>query len=310
MAKAGTGALDMEQGGGLVRRSPVRPMEIPAFRAVMTIMFLTVALLLSTPANAKPVRVLSLNPCVDSILMHVADPGQIVAISHYSHDPRATSIPLRQALRFPVTSGTAEEVLAKRPDLVIAGPHVALPTIHALERLNIRLVQFNVPESVKESQAQIRELSALLRVPERGARLNARIDAALARSRPADRTLIPALIWQGGGMVPGKGTLAEELLRRTGFRNMSSAYGLRQWDVLPLEYLLARPPRVLFTAGSAEGKGDRMLSHPVLQRLSHRIAVRDYAPRLLHCAGPSIIAAVSRLSDVRRTIVKPARPDA
>ena len=33
---------------------------------------------------------------------------------------------------------------------------------------------------------------------------------------------------------------------------MSAAYGLKQWDVLPLEYLIARPPRVLLSVGAAE----------------------------------------------------------
>lgn len=264
--------------------------------------FALALLVLGSPAVAKPLRVVSLNPCADAVLMHIADPKQIAAISHYSHDPRATSISLDQALRFPATSGTAEEVLAKRPDLVIAGPHVALPTIHALERQNIRLMRINVPESVAQSQAQISEIAAALGVPRRGALLNAAIDSALDKARPNDRNPIPALIWQGGGMVPGRGTLAEELLRRTGFRNMSSAYGLRQWDILPLEHLLARPPRVLFSAGVAAGKRDRMLNHPAIRRLSHRIAVHDYAPRLLHCAGPSIIDAVARLSKVRRSL--------
>lgn len=259
-------------------------------------------LALATPATARPMRIVSLNPCADAVLMHVAAPRQIAAISHYSHDPRATSIPLRQALRFPVTSGTAEEVLARRPDLVIAGPHVALPTIHALERQKIALMRLSVPESVEQSKSQITEIATAIGAPQRGARLNAAIDAALRASRPGDKALIPALIWQGGGMVPGANTLADELLRRTGFRNMSSFYGLQQWDVLPLEHLLARPPRVLFSAGGAAGRRDRMLNHPAIRRLSHRIAIRDYAPRLLHCAGPSMIDAVMRLSQVRRAL--------
>ena len=265
------------------------------------------ALLLTAPAAAAPPkRIVSLNPCIDAVLMRIVEPRRIAAISHYSHDPRATSIPLSQALRFPVTSGTAEEVLAMRPDLVLAGPHVALSTIHALERQNIRLLRLAVPESVKESKAQITELSTVLNVPQRGRRLNAQIDAALAHARPQDKQFVPALIWQGGGMVPGAHTLADELLRRTGFRNMSSVYGLQQWDVLPLEHLLARPPRVLFSAGGAAGDRDRMLSHPAIRHLSYRIAVREYAPRLLHCAGPSMIDAVTRLSEVRRSLK--ARP--
>ena len=38
--------------------------------------------------------------------------------------------------------------------------------------------------------------------------------------------------------------------------------------------------------------------------LARRIAIRDYAPRLLHCAGPTIIDAVARLSTVRRGLVR------
>ena len=34
----------------------------------------------------------------------------------------------------------------------------------------------------------------------------------------------------------------------------------------------------------------------------HRIVISDYAPRLLHCAGPSMIDAVKRLSQVRKSL--------
>jgi len=81
-------------------------------------------------AAASP-RVVSLNPCVDAVLMQVADPAQIAAISHYSQDPAATSIPLALARRFKATSETAEEVVALAPDLVITGEHVAPSTIAA-----------------------------------------------------------------------------------------------------------------------------------------------------------------------------------
>ena len=40
----------------------------------------------------EPRRVVSLNPCLDVILVHVADRAQIAAISHYSHEPSSSSI--------------------------------------------------------------------------------------------------------------------------------------------------------------------------------------------------------------------------
>src|SRR3546814_17598741 len=108
----------------------------------------------SVAAAAKPQRIVSLNPCVDAVLMRIADPGQIAAISQYSLDPQATSIPIEQARHLAATSGTAEEVLAKRPDLVIAGPHVAPTPLPLLQSLGTRHMQFTVPTRVSESRTE------------------------------------------------------------------------------------------------------------------------------------------------------------
>src|SRR5262245_31438415 len=189
---------------------------------------------------AAPPRIVSINPCIDAVLMQVARPEQILAISHYSQDPAATTIPLEVAKRFRITSGTAEEVVALAPDLVMSGPHVAPSTIFALERMHVRIRKYRVPESVEESEKQIREIAAAVAAPERADGLIASINAAIAAARPrGDERRIPALIWQGGGMVPGTGTLADQLLNLTGYENYSARYGLAKWDVLPLEYLIS-----------------------------------------------------------------------
>jgi iron complex transport system substrate-binding protein len=261
---------------------------------------LALVALIAAPVGAAPRRIVSINPCVDAILMHVADAGQIAGISHYSKAARSSSITPAQAARFTATSGTAEEVVALAPDLVIAGAHVDPATIAALKRLDIALLQLGVADTVAQSQAQIARVAAAVGHPARGARLNARIAAAVATAQPAGPP-VPALIWQGGGLVPGGGTLADELLRSTGFRNLSGDYGLKQWDVLPLEHLVARPPRLLFTVGNRSGS-DRVLGHPVLKPLAGQVAVRPFPERLLFCAGPTIIDAVAQLAAARASL--------
>jgi iron complex transport system substrate-binding protein len=252
--------------------------------------------------QAIPTRIVSMNPCADGILLDLARAEQIAAISHYSQDPASTSLPLRQAMRFAATGDTAEQVIALNPDLVIAGSHVSLPTVMALRRLGIPLLQLPVPQSLDENARQITQIAEAVGARQRGRALNARITQALERARPADGTrAVPALIWQEGGMVPGTGTLADELLTRTGFTNLSASYGLAQWDVMPLENLLARPPALLLTDRSKQGGAQaRMLHHPAVAALGKRIAVKDFAPRLLHCAGPTLIEAAARLAAVRR----------
>lgn len=253
----------------------------------------------------KPMRIVSMNPCVDTILMEVADPKQIAAISHYSQDQRATSVPLKWAMLYPIVSGAAEDVVAADPDLVIAGPHVSIQTIAALKRLGIPLMQVAVPETVAQSQTQISDIAVRIGNREQGAKLNARIDAAMADAR-WNTPPITALIWQGSGLVPGKGTLADELLTRTGFRNLSSTLGLKKWDILPIEGLLSQPPAILLAGRADMGAGDadanRMLSHPVFRKTGTNIKVAHYPSSLLHCGGPVIIQSVARLAEVRRSL--------
>ena len=262
------------------------------------------ALAAGAEATPRP-RILSMNPCVDAVLVRVADPDQIVGISHYSQDPDATSIPLDLARRFHATSGTAEEIVAVLPDRVIAGPHVSPSTIHVLERMNINLTKLRVPETVAASEQEIREIAAVVGAPERGEALVAEIERAIAAARPRGDKQLSAVIWQGGGMVPGGGSLADELLRLTGFRNASVSYGLKKWDVLPLEYLVASPPDVVLSVGTGEAGRDRMLGHPVVRKLATHVAFRTYPFRLLSCGGPTIIEAVGHLAAIRRELGAP-----
>ena len=257
------------------------------------------------PFGPNPARIVSMNPCVDAVLREVAAPRQIASISHYSHDPRATSVPLDWARAYPANNGSAEDVIAAEPDLVIAGPHVAIQTVAALQRLGIPLMQVPVPQSVAESKAQIAQIAQRIGRPSQGDAANARIDTALTNAQWTGKPA-SALIWQGGGLVPGKGTLADELLSRSGFVNASASLGLGQWDVLPLEGLLMSPPQVVLSGDENMDSGgadaNRMLSHPALRKAGNRIELASFPSNLLHCGGPVIVPALARLAQVRREV--------
>jgi len=87
--------------------------------------------------------------------------------------------------------------------------------------MHVHLTKFKVAETVAESEAHVRQIAGIVGEPARGEALVAQIEQALEAARPHDGMRVPALIWQGGGLVPGGGTLAAELLQRTGFRNLS-----------------------------------------------------------------------------------------
>jgi iron complex transport system substrate-binding protein len=246
------------------------------------------------PSGGAYPTIVSLNPCTDAILAEVADPAQILAISHYSHDPRATSMPPAQARGFRATGGTVEEVLALDPDFVVAGAFLPPATAQAFVRLGIRVETFGIASSVAESHAQVRRLAALTKQPQRGEELVARTDAALAATRHSGPP-VTALLWQAGGIVPGQDALVARLMAHIGFASHSAARGLGQGAYLPLEHVLADPPQVVLAAGA-----ERMLSHPALRALQGT-RYEPLDPSLLYCAGPTIIRAVERLAQVRRS---------
>ncbi len=245
-----------------------------------------------TRSDERP-SIVSLNPCTDAILAEVAAPGQLLAISHYSKDPRASSMEPEQTARFAATGGTVEEVLALDPDVVVAGSFLAPATRAALEDLGMRVVTFGSIATVEESEQQVRDLAALAGDMAAGETLVARIEAALTRAAPHDGKQVSAVLWQPGGIVPGEAALVSDLLRRTGFASHSAARGMGQSDYLALEEVLADPPELLLIAGSESGQ-----RHPVLDQLPG-MKRASFDTSLLYCGGPTIIRAAERLARLR-----------
>ncbi|HSG34762.1 MAG TPA: ABC transporter substrate-binding protein [Sphingomonadaceae bacterium] len=247
----------------------------------------------SGDGGAAHPTIVSLNPCSDAILTELAVPGQLLAISHYSHDPRASSMDLAEARHFPVTGGTVEEVLALAPDVVVAGSFLQPATRNAFERFGIKVATFAPATNVGESLAQVRELAAIAGQPAQGEALVGRIENALAQAAPS-ATLGPieTLVWQQGGIVAGQESLMADLLARTGFANHAAAQGLGQGAYLPLEALLAEPPQLVLATGD-----DRSLAHPALRGL-RGVRYERLDPALLYCGGPTIIRTAGRLAEI------------
>ena len=70
------------------------------------------------PATELP-RIASMNVCTDQLLLTLADPEQILGLSRYSRD-RFQSWAADDARRYRILSGSAEDILVIRPDVVVA----------------------------------------------------------------------------------------------------------------------------------------------------------------------------------------------
>ena len=97
------------------------PKRERVLRAVAAILMIAGCLGLQATAQAAELpRIASINVCTDQLLMALADPAQILGLSPYARDP-SLSWDAAKASQFPKLSGTAEDVLVLKPDLVVAG---------------------------------------------------------------------------------------------------------------------------------------------------------------------------------------------
>ncbi len=249
----------------------------------------------------------SLNPCLDAILVDLMSPilddDRILALSHYSRDPSSSSLDVQEARWFATTGGTAEEIIALSPDIVLASTFLPPATRSALERAGLRVETFASPASVEESAAQIERLGALAGKEFEAAGLARSIqrplwppfydlpDPPLEGSKPGPDPSL--LLWQPGQIVAGQNTLIAQLIQEEGFASHAGERGLDQADHVTLEQVMSDPPDVLLVAGDSAGQ-----RHPALEKLGD-MRVHAFDPGLFFCGGPSVNEAREELSELR-----------
>ncbi len=262
-------------------------------------------LLVTAPAIAAPQRIVSLGPCLDTDVIHLADRAQIAALSHWAADPNASTIS-EMAKGLPITRETAEEVILFRPDLVLASRHSSLATRNALSRLNVHTELFTEPQTVEESLAQVRRIALLVGHEDRGEEMVARIQQALtAAAPPPGARPVTAIIFQRFGFSTGARSLVGEMIQRTGFINVAARYGLKSWGYIPLEPVIADPPEALLAGAVVEGMptwADRVLRHPALAAVGPRMKRITFPDTLFNCGGPVLIQAAQVMAAGRRSI--------
>ena len=246
----------------------------------------------SAPAG----RIVSTNPCADAILVGLVPASRIAAISHYSHDPVAGSLPMAVARRFRATAGTAEEVIALRPSLVLTSSFTPIATREAYKRAGLKTLVLGSPTSITASEAQVMEIARAVGAGAQGRAVVAKIDEAVRGAAATSRSKPAALLYIGGDLANGSGTLLNEMMTVAGFINAAASYGLAYTGTLPAETIVAHPPAIVI---APPGYGRAATLRRALLKHTPEAA---FDRRLVNCGGPSIVPALARLAAIRETL--------
>jgi iron complex transport system substrate-binding protein len=265
------------------------------------------AALFATPlraeAPAKPQRIVSLNVCVDQLLLLIVDRRRIAALTQFATDRDWSNMP-KEARGFRTTHGRAEEVLPLMPDLVIGGEYSAPDTIALLRRVGQRVEVMRLANSIEDVRNGMRWLGGVVGEPDAADALVADLDrrlAAVARAVPPGPRPVLAF-YNTSGYTAEPGTLADDVIRLAGFDNLAGRFGLRIGGRLNLEQIATARIDALIAIDTAETSASRAVEtvqHPALARLAASKPFAAIPGRLWTCETPFVAEAAERLARLR-----------
>jgi len=253
---------------------------------------------------AKPQRIVSLNVCVDQLLLLLVDRRRIAALTQFAVDRDWSNMP-REAAGFRVTHGRAEEVLPLMPDLVIGGEYSAPETIALLRRLGQRVEVMRLASSIEGVRAGMRWMGALVGEAQKAEAMVADFDRRLTAVRagiaPSPRPVLA--FYNTSGYTAEPGTLADDVIRAAGFENLAGHMKLPLGGRLNLELLLMQRIDALIvvdTEGTSASRAVETAAHPVLARMARAKPYAAIPGRLWTCETPFVAEAAERLAALRR----------
>ena len=203
-----------------------------------------ILLILLTGALAfagAPKRVVSQTVGTDEMLMALADPGQIAALSVLARDPDYCSDASAAAKLPQLSASDAEAILSFHPDLVLMASYSKPETVAQVRRAGVAVILMDRFDSFDDTCADLREIGRAVGHEERAealiANMKARVAALEARLRGVAPTRL--LAPSSYGYIAGSGTTFDDLCQRAGALNVAAEAGYKGHAPIPAEKILA-----------------------------------------------------------------------
>lgn len=220
----------------------------------MRLTILLLAWLLSAPLYAgPPQRIVSLDLCMDWMLVHYVPAPRITALS-----PMQRQYPVGWiGSNWPTHDGSLEAVYALNPDRILVGQYAATLLRERLKALKQPVVMLPLPLNLAEVNQYERAFLRAVGLPESLASV---APEPMPRPKRAQRLLLLG----ANGIGTGRGTFEDEILQRAGWDNYLNESGYVSLD---LEQIASDPPdAILWSAPDHQALANRFAEHPALRR--------------------------------------------
>jgi iron complex transport system substrate-binding protein len=256
-----------------------------------------------------PQRVVSLQPSVTSTLDRLGVLDRVVACTKYCVDVCPSLGDDKKLLVADSWTAKSAEILAAKPDLVIASVPYQLEAVAEIMKAGIPFIGF-APHSLADVYGDIAKLAGIMGVPERGEALitgmHRQIETVREQTRNIPRPLVYCEEW-GKPLIHSQGWVAE-LVEAAGGRFLGTPGAHTDASVIR-----AVDPEVIIAAWC--GAGDRVPLEKIIPardwqqtkaaRSGHVYCIND---EFLNTPGPSLIDGLHALAAAIHSEIYSAAP--
>lgn len=248
-------------------------------------------ILTSGAAEARPLRVMSLDQCADQYVLALA-PELDLALSPRADDPDAWL--RREAVGRRRVRPTLEAAIGFNPDVVVRYWGGEPRLLAALERRGVRVVTLKDATDFDGVRGNIRDVARALDRPARGEAALNHMQARLDHAR-TDRSRGTALYLTSGGFTAGAGTLVDAILTAAGYANAASP----GFGAVSVERIALEPPTRFILAFFEQTRADwrGVGRHPVVRKAAQGRTAARLPGSVVSCPAWFAADAAAMLAD-------------
>lgn len=207
----------------------------------------------SAQPGTAPQRIVSIGVSTDDVLLRLAGPERLVAVSALPQNlpEAAAKVPDR-------LGGSTEALLALQPDLVVVPDWFGEEKVEQFRSLGMRVHLYRMPRTPAEIRSYIHEMGDLVHNPAGAAELDAefqgKLTAAQKNYQAADVPKKTAVFYGANGVSGGTGSLFDSLCTAACLTNGAAQVGLGAYDTMTKEQLVTLNPDIIFVPSDAYDK--------------------------------------------------------
>lgn len=265
------------------------------------------ALLAAVPAFAgTPERVVSLGPIITETIYMIGANNRLIADTTYCNVPAdaRSKIKIGSVIQVDV-----EKIVSLKPDLVLASALARKRQLELMEKLGLRVIQFNNPETFAEMCDMTRRIGQLMGKPAAARRIteNARqaVDAIISRTADLPRPKVFMQIGLKPLHTSPRGTFTSEYIEFAGGINIAGGVGSGNYS---RENVLRENPDIILIATMGSSKSGALKEKETWMSYSTLKAARN---NRIHILDPEAVCSPTPVSfaETLKEIVTLIHPD-